>query len=265
MKIFKYFICLILSTQCSCQNGTKGGNVKVKKSAIYSNESFENFLFRISNSDSLIFKLIKIKPIVNEELNKKEFFFKNDSINIIYQENFYGRKEIDTYEADSVIPFLKFKDKIIKKYSGQGLSFGLDFLLSRDEIKYFSINKNIKFYLLKSDCYPCVGRFQDIARGYLLLDKGNEVLCFNLYSYNLPNDFYIGKHGNDIIYLGVSSNTINEDDKEEYIYEIAAYKLNIKTGKIEQIYYNNKEVEMKVAIPNYKDFSKYRIISNNWW
>ena len=265
MKVFRFILCLIVSVQCSCQKGTKLRDIKVRKTIIYSQECFEDFLVRISNSDSLTFKNINIKPIISETLAKKEIFFKNDSIDIIYQENFYGRKEMDSYEADSVIPFLKFKDKIIKKYSDQGLPFGLDFLLSHDEIKYFSISKNAKMYLLKSDCYPCLGRFQDITRGFLLIDKVNEVLCFNLYSYNVPNDFYIGKHGKDFIYLGISSNTINEKDNEEYIYEITAYKLNLKTGEIEQIYNNNKAVEMKVAIPNYNDFSKYRIISNNWF
>lgn len=261
--ILKLIYVLPILCIVSCQD--KKVNKKTDK--IYVNEKLEDFLARISNSDSIKTVLIKLKELKNVTNSSKEISLINDSINITYKETYFGIKNLSSCEVDSVINGLKFNNRTINKIYGEGIVPWLEFDSDEFKIKSFSFDNRHTLYLLKSSSYSPYfsNRLRDTRHGYLILDNGKEAACFCLGAYNVPNDFYVGKYKNKLITLYIDANTISEKDKEDYIFDITAYSLNFKTGEEEPILINNKQVKIQVAIPRYNDFSKYRIISKYWW
>ncbi|WP_298145035.1 hypothetical protein [Flavobacterium sp.] len=252
--VFVLFTSLVLSCQSNIPNATREDDDNLKV-----------FLNNISFADSLPFKKINFEIIESEALSKREVAFRNDSTKVVFSDFFWGRRNLNTYEADSIASFLYFNDNKIETYAtDEALWSLLDFDLPDPEIRYYNAGDGLELFLFKGKSFTSFGHFAHITHGYLIAKIKKKVVCFDLSSYNVPGDFYIGKMKDEIVYLDIASDPIDKS-KDPYIYEIKLKRLNFKKVAFENIYYRNKIVELKIAIPTNQDYTKYEIISGNWW
>jgi len=223
----------------------------------YKDETLANFLSIIASEASITFRDLNVEVTDKESISKRSLRIENDSICIIYAEKYYGRISTNTYEMDSTVSALYVNgQKINTENSEYGLlSFGnFDFGASDNTIRSYVINDTTKSYLLKGKSFTSFGHFRDICYGYLIIVQPNKISCINLQSYNVPNDFYIGKKQREYIYLDIDCAT--RDENVENIYEIIPKSIDFEKGTMGV----SQGDTIIVATPSKFDYAQYRII-----